>query len=499
MLNERAAGVLCHISSLPSRYGIGDLGPEAYRFVDILAQAGQKYWQVLPLNPTDDVMGNSPYSSSSAFAFNILFISPDLLAEDGLLEKEYLRTLKDPVIDKVDHGTALLLKEQILSKAWETYRSRKFKWRSFERFCRHESDWLQDFARFVVLKDRFKDVLWVDWPVEFRDRDQAALNAFDLEAMIKIDEIKFQQFLFFKQWQRLQQYCSGKNIGLIGDIPIYVNYDSVDVWVHPDIFKLGSDKKPVVVAGVPPDYFSENGQRWGNPVYDWKCLAENGFEWWVKRIQHNLSLFDAARIDHFRAFAQCWEIPFEEKTAVNGSWVDVPGEALFDVLQEKFPKLPIIAEDLGIITPDVDALKGKFRLPGMRVVMFAFHNEYKKSRDLPENYVPQSVVYTGTHDNNTLLGWLKEDITPIEKKNMKEYFGYDISVEEGPWLMIEMVLRSVSSLAIIPLQDILSLDGSARMNKPSTTVGNWKWRFQSGAFRRSLVNRLKEATLAGQR
>ncbi len=499
MFNERAAGVLCHISSLPSPYGIGDLGPEAYRFVDLLAQAGQKYWQVLPLNLTDAAFGNSPYSSFSAFAFNILFISPDLLVEDGLIEKDYLKTLRDEVITDVDYDAVLRLKGLVLSRAWEVYRARKIKPRSFESFCQQEKHWLHDFARFVVLRERFDRALWTLWPVAFRDRDQSVLEAFDKEAVLKIEEIKFQQFLFYKQWQALQQYCSRKNIGLIGDIPIYVNYDSVDAWMHPDIFKLDQNKKPIVVSGVPPDYFSKDGQRWGNPVYQWERLGETDFEWWVRRVRHNLSLFDVARIDHFRAFAQCWEIPSDEKTAVKGSWVDVPGEALFKVLQERFPVLPIIAEDLGIITPDVDALKEKFNLPGMRVVMFAFHNEYKKSRDIPENYVPLSVVYTGTHDNNTLLGWLKDDVTPVELKNMKEYFSRDISLEEGPWVMIDLVLKSVSSLAIIPLQDILSLDGSARMNKPSTILGNWRWRLKPGAFSRKLVLRLKKMTLLAGR
>lgn len=499
MLDERASGVLCHISSLPSPYGIGDIGPEAYLFVDLLVQAGQKYWQVLPLNPTDGALGNSPYSSFSAFAFNILFISPDLLAEDGLIDKEYLKTLRNDVITDVDHEFTLRLKEKILAKAWETYCERRVKLRAFELFCHQEKAWLDDFARFCVLKDRFNRVLWVEWPIEFRDRHPENMELFDVEAALKIEQIKFYQFLFFKQWQSLQQHCSCNNIGIIGDIPIYVNYDSVDVWVYPDIFKLDKNRRPVVVAGVPPDYFSKDGQRWGNPVYQWERLRETGFEWWVRRVAHNLSLFDAARIDHFRAFAQCWEIPFAEKTAIKGVWADVPGEALFNVLRSRFPTLPIIAEDLGIITPDVDALKEKFNLPGMRVLMFAFHNEYKKSRDLPENYIRWSIVYTGTHDNNTLLGWLKNDVTPVERKNMKEYFGRDFAPEEGTWIMIDLALRSASFLAIIPLQDILALDGASRMNKPSTTTGNWKWRFKPGALRGYLLNRLKKMTLLAQR
>lgn len=489
MMEDRSSGLLCHISSLPSLFGIGDLGPEAYRFVDFLAKAGQRWWQILPVAPTEPALANSPYSSFSAFAANPLFISPELLVKEGLLEKQDIVGF-DMAAGSVDYDAAAQTKTALINKAYARHCSRRIKLHSFENFCSQEASWLNDFALFVVLKRHSHGVCWADWPVALRDRDPEALRDFTVSHAMTIDREKFAQYLFFRQWTALQEYCSRKGVGLVGDIPIYVNYDSVDTWVHPEIFKLDENRRQTVVAGVPPDYFSKDGQRWGNPLYDWKKLRQTGFAWWVDRLRHNLSLFDAVRIDHFRGFVQCWEIPAEEKTAIAGAWCDVPGEEFFTALQAHFEKLPIIAEDLGIITKDVDALKEKFHLPGMRVLMFAFHNEYKKSRDLPANYLPQSVVYTGTHDNNTVAGWYEHDRTDIEKKNMLEYFGRELDAAEVNWVMIEEAMASSAQMAIVPLQDVLGLGQEARMNRPSTVKGNWSWRFKSGDLNKDMARRL---------
>ena len=494
MKKERASGVLCHISSLPSPYGIGDLGPEAYHFVDSLHRSRQKYWQVLPLNPTNGALGHSPYSSYSAFAFNLLFLSPDLLFQDGLLsekDRDLCHFINDAQVsfDDVTERKAVLLE-----RAYAAYKTGGSYAGAFEAFCFSQAHWLDDHALFVALKRRFHDGSWVDWPVAFRDRCPETLKEAARQSGDEVLREKFGQFLFYRQWTALRAYGAGQGIKIIGDIPIYVNYDSVDVWCAPEYFKLDGQKRQTFVAGVPPDYFSDEGQRWGNPVYDWEELKKTGFRWWVERLRQNLVCFDLVRIDHFRAFAQCWEIPASEPTAVNGAWRDVPGVDLFTVLQKEFPLLPVIAEDLGVITPDVDALKDRFGLPGMHVLLFAFHNEYKKSRDLPENSTPLSVVYTGTHDNNTVRGWYGHDITPMEKKNMIEYLGRHISSDEVNWVMIELAFRSAAFLALIPVQDILGLGEAARMNTPSTVRGNWKWRILPGELSPEVLERLAELT-----
>jgi 4-alpha-glucanotransferase len=492
MINQRSSAVLCHLSSLPSLFGIGDLGPEAYRFVDFLCRAGFTWWQILPISPTDQGSFYSPYSSVSAFAANHLFISPELLVEEGFLDKKDLEGIAGGAEGPAEYEKAARIRESLLAEAYRRYQERKIKFRDFESFCVHEGYWLDDYALYVVLKKHFKGSCWHEWPVVYRDRHPEALKNFTDANLELIERERFIQYLFCRQWRALQEYCSRKSIGLIGDIPIYVNYDSVDVWVHPEIFKLDAQKRQTVVAGVPPDYYSEIGQRWGNPVYNWEKLKATEFSWWVDRIYRNLALFDAIRIDHFRAFVQCWEIPVEEKTAVKGAWRDVPGKELFLALQKHFRQLPIIAENLGIITKDVDELMELFGFPGMRVLMFAFHNEYKKSRDLPENYTPLSVAFTGTHDNNTIRGWFENDMTPVEKENLQEFLGYEPSSRDISWIMIELVMESQANLAIIPLQDLLGLGEQARMNRPSTVEGNWLWRFPPGVLGRSLCTRVSK-------
>ena len=499
MKKERSSGTLCHISYLPSSYGIGELRPGAFSFVDILARARQRYWQVLPLNPTDRGLGNSPYSSYSAFDFNPLLISPEGLCQDGLLTREELEKCRIDSDAVVAFDRVYDRKAWMLGRAWGKYRSKWFKSGDFDKFCLAQKFWLDDHALFVVLKRRFNDVGWADWPVEFRDRHPEALKKILPEIEQDVLREKYAQFLFHGQWMKLRAYALGQGVRLIGDVPIYVNYDSVDVWKDPQFFKLDKNGRQTFVAGVPPDYFSKEGQRWGNPLYNWDNLRKTGFSWWVDRVRHNLDCFDLVRIDHFRAFAQCWEIPASEPTAVKGAWRDVPGVELFTALQKAFPDLPVIAEDLGVITPDVDALKDKFLLPGMHVLMFAFHNEYKKSRDLPENSTPLSVVYTGTHDNNTIAGWFAVDVTPVEKKNMREYFRREIKAEEVNWVMIGLALRSAAFLSVIPVQDLLGLKEDARMNKPSPVEGKWAWRFLPGAFTPAIADRFAAMVLETKR
>lgn len=499
MLTTRSNGILCHISSLPSFYGIGDLGAQAFNFADLLIRAGQKWWQILPLNPTDHALGNAPYSSFSAFAFNILLISPDQLVKDGFCIQEDIDPLRLPVSGGVDYDRVYSTKAALVGMAFGRFQRKGIPLKAFEDFCREQAGWLDDFALFVVLKQKFAGAVWVDWPVECRDRYRGALDEILISEAENIRKEKFAQYLFYGQWSALKAHCSANGLGIIGDIPIYVNYDSADVWVHPGYFKLDADGKPAFVAGVPPDYFAGEGQRWGNPVYDWEALHSAGFSWWVERIRHNLELFDLVRVDHFRAFAQCWEIPAHERTAIKGVWRDVPGMELFLVLKKHFPILPIIAEDLGIITADVDALKDHFGFPGMRVVMFAFHNAYRKSRDLPENYLPNAVVYTGTHDNNTVRGWFEEDMTDQEKENFYDYFKVRPSGKNIHWRMIHMAMGSAANICIIPLQDLLGLGSEARMNQPSLVKGNWRWRFEAGALAPGILARLRRWTLIFQR
>ena len=499
MMDHRSSGLLCHISSLPSPYGIGDLGPEAFLFVDLLHQAHQHYWQVLPLNPTDTALGNSPYSTYSAFAFNPLFISPDHLHKDGLLTSAELSACRVPSSAAVAFDEVYARKAQMLSLAYQALNDQSFLWRAFGCFCESQAFWLDVLALFVVLNRRFGHVSWTDWPVGLRDRCPKDLKAAIADGADALRQEKFYQFLFYRQWTALQAYASLRGVGLIGDIPIYVNYDSVDVWREPGLFKLDENRRLTFVAGVPPDYFSRDGQRWGNPVYAWEHHIETGFAWWIKRLRHNLAFFNLVRIDHFRAFAQCWEIPASEPTAVRGRWCDVPGVGLFTAFQREFPDLPIIAEDLGIITPDVDALKERFGLPGMKVLLFAFHTEPAKSRDIPENYLPLSVVYTGTHDNNTIRGWYARDISLIEKKHMLAYCGREVPWQEINDVMIGLALRSPARLAVIPLQDVLGIGEEGRMNTPSTTDGNWLWRCLPGSFTPALASRLGAATVEAGR
>jgi 4-alpha-glucanotransferase len=493
-MDKRGSGILLHITSLPSSYGVGDLGPEAYRFADFLAQAKQSYWQVLPLNPTYPIYGNSPYSSISAFAGNTLLVSPDLLLEEGLLSREDLDPIPPFPDAPCDFPQAIRYKDKLLERAYQHFNQHGKGRESFETFCSENSSWIDDFTLFVVLKRRFDGKVWNQWPRELRDRDLPSLSAIKKECHAELEREKFWQHLFFKQWHSLKDYCQEKGVHLFGDLAIYVSLDSADVWSNPGLFKLDTEKRPAFVSGVPPDYFSETGQLWGNPVYRWDVLKESNYQWWRERIVHNLKLFDALRIDHFRGLVAYWEVPAGEKTAINGKWTRVPVKDFLNTLNRNFPHLPIVAEDLGLITPDVREVMDHFELPGMKVLMFAFGEDNPMNPYLPHTYKEDFVVYTGTHDNNTVRGWFEGEISPEDRKRLFRYLGREVSVEEIHWALIRLAMMSVARLVILPMQDVLGLGGEARMNRPSVAQGNWEWRLLPGQITPGVSESLREIT-----
>ncbi|MFB0562436.1 MAG: 4-alpha-glucanotransferase [Candidatus Lokiarchaeia archaeon] len=493
-MKRRGNGILLPIISLPSPYGIGDLGPWAYKFADFLEETKQSYWQIVPLNPTDPYFGNSPYNSSSAFAGNKLLINPDLMLKDGLLYKEDIEPIPPFQQNRIDYPEVISYKEKLFDEAYSHFKEKRDSDYEFERFCAENSFWLEDFALFAALKVHFQGQIWSSWPWEIRDRQSEALRRWKTQLHEIIEKVKFLQHLFFKQWFSLKKYCNEKRIQIIGDIPIYVLYDSVDVWKNPEIFKLNEEKRPSFVAGVPPDYFSETGQLWGNPVYRWNILKENGYSWWIKRMEHNFKLFNLVRLDHFRGFAKYWEVPAGEKTAINGQWVQGPAEDFFNTILKHFLNLPIIAEDLGVITPDVRELMHLFDFPGMKVLLFAFGGDLPKNPYAPHNHVKNCVVYTGTHDNNTVKGWFEKEASMGDKKRLFAYIGREVPAEEINWEFIRLAMMSVANTSIIPMQDVLGLGEEARMNRPATTEGNYQWRLLPEQLTPSVSERLLEMT-----
>jgi 4-alpha-glucanotransferase len=497
----RSSGILLHPTSLPGRFGIGDLGPSAYAFADFLDAGGQSLWQVLPLGPTG--YGDSPYACYSAFAGNTLLISPEQLAEDGLLSKDDVDNRPQFSSDRVDFEAAHKYKDSILSKAFANFKrdSAQDVSAAFEEFCRSNVSWLDDYALFRALKDTQGGVAWNEWEPTLLRREPEALRNSRKEFNKQIEAQKFYQFLFFRQWAALKSYCNQLGIKLIGDIPIFVAHDSADVWTNPEQFKLNEDGSPVVVAGVPPDYFSATGQLWGNPLYNWDRMRQDGFRWWIDRVHATLQTVDILRIDHFRGFAACWEIPGGDKTAERGLWVEAPGRELFNAIREALGQLPIIAEDLGVITPDVEALRDDFGFPGMRILQFAFSSD-TKNIDLPHNYHRNVVVYSGTHDNDTAVGWFSSvpgtgstrNAEQIERERefCLKYLNTD--GKEIHWDFIRTVLASVANTAIVPLQDLLGLGTEARMNLPNSTEENWAWRFNPAALTSELAKRLRTLT-----
>ena len=490
---DRASGVLLHVTSLPSGYGIGDLGPEAYRFADFLVRANQSYWQILPLPLPTPGPCCSPYYSLSAFAGKTLLISPQLLYRQGLLSKKDIQDRPAFPEASVDYRSVSSYKAKLLNVAFERFKA-VAREPDYALFCSKNRGWLGDFATFAALCRHYRQSLWYNWPAELRDRNEHALKAVKAKLRDAINREKFFQYLFFRQWSSLKHYCNQCGIQIIGDTPLYVAYDSADVWSHPDIFKLTSTKKPRAIAGVPPDFFSKSGQLWGNPVYDWRALRKTGYSWWIKRIRHNLTLFDIVRLDHFRAFVAYWQVPAGKKTARDGRWIKGPGEDFFNKLFRLFPSKPVVVEDLGHITRAVRALIEKFQLPGMRVLQFAFDEDSATNLHSLHNHVSNCVVYTGTHDNNTIRGWFEGEARPEQKKKLFDYLGRPVPSGQVHWELIRLAMSSVANLVIIPMQDILGLPEQARMNRPGTVTDNWSWRLTRGQITAPTARKLAKLT-----
>ena len=474
MAFERASGILLHPTSLPGGHGVGDLGQGAFSWLDFLERSGQRLWQVLPLGPTG--FGDSPYQCFSAFAGNPYLISLDKLVEEGLLDSEALENTPDFSEDEVEYGEVIPFKLGVLNQSYEVFKERASERQkeSFNTFCDQQGYWLEDYALFMSCKEANEGRAWNEWDEGLRKRKKRALNAHQKEHVETIQRWRYWQWLFYTQWLEVKRYANERDIKVIGDIPIFIAYDSADAWANPELFYFDKEGNPTVVAGVPPDYFSETGQRWGNPLYRWKKMEDRGFDWWISRFQSTLDFFDLIRVDHFRGFEAYWEIPADEPTAVEGCWVDGPKQAFFDALKEALGELPIIAEDLGIITPEVESLRDDNNLPGMKVLQFAFADG-GDDLYLPHNYTPNFVVYTGTHDNDTTLGWYK-DAPEKEQDFVRRYLARDES--NIVWDLIRLAFASVADLAVVPLQDVLRLGTEARMNLPGRAGGNWSWRYR---------------------
>ncbi|XHX77286.1 MAG: 4-alpha-glucanotransferase [Stenomitos frigidus ULC029] len=490
--SARMSGILLHPTSFPSRFGIGDLGPQARDFVDFLAETGQRLWQVLPLGPTG--FGNSPYMCYSALAGNPLLISPERLRDRGLLNEADFDGIPAFASDRVHFDQVAPYKMGLLEKACENFKNyaNDEQKQQFAAFCESKAYWLDDYALFMALKQTSGGASWHTWEAAIAWRKPDALEDCRQRLTAEIFYQKYLQYEFFHQWSDLKQYANAKGIEIIGDIPIYVAHDSADVWANPENFCLDTETgEPALMAGVPPDYFSATGQLWGNPVYNWDHLQQSNFQWWVGRFRAMLDYVDLIRIDHFRGFEAYWTVKQGEETALHGEWVQAPGREFFEVLREQLGRLPILAEDLGVITPEVEALRDQFEFPGMKVLQFAFGSD-PGNPFLPFNYPHRCVVYTGTHDNDTTVGWFNQ-LSDYEKGNLWHYLG-NFSPDGIQWDLIRLALSSVASLAIIPLQDILGLGTEARMNFPSTAEGNWQWRYHDDALHGELKDRLKNLT-----
>jgi len=484
----RSSGILLHPTSLPGRYGIGDLGDAAYRLIDSLIEAKQSLWQVLPLGPTG--YGDSPYQCFSAFAGNPLLISPDKLIEDGLLTAGDVRDVPPFPEDEVDYGWVIPYKFDLLRQA-----ARRFKSggngslaSAFETFCRAQANWLDDFALFMALKDAHQGAVWSTWEDDIVKRTPEAVRRWGAQLADEVFAYQFMQFAFFRQWFALKQYANERGVRIIGDIPIFVAYDSADVWAHPDLFFLDEHGAPTVVAGVPPDLFSVTGQLWGNPLYRWDVLARQDYAWWIARFRAMLTQVDILRIDHFIGFTRYWEVPASETTAIKGRYLPGPGEAIFRAVEKTLGTLPIIAEDLGVLTPEVEALRDRFEFPGMKILQFAFTDDADNAY-LPHNYQSNCVVYTGTHDNDTTRGWFNS-APPPERAFAQRYLAR--SGEDIAYDFIRAALGSVADMAVFPLQDVLDRGNEARMNFPGKPAGNWGWRFRQDMIGDWQLKRLRE-------
>ncbi|HNQ02613.1 MAG TPA: 4-alpha-glucanotransferase [Syntrophales bacterium] len=495
MKSARRSGILLHVTSLPSPYGIGDLGPEAYRFADFLHRSGQRLWQMLPLAPTEPRTGNSPYSSPSAFAGNPLLVSPDKLVEEGFLGRQDLSGAPRFPRGRVDYRLAAAFKERILSEAWRRFSAcARGLQHDYELFCSTERRWLDEYATFRALKAVFGRAPWNRWPEGFRTRRMRVLARHVMEIAPLIEEEKFRQYLFFRQWGALKAYCKGLGVSVMGDLPCYVHHDSADVWGNPALFKLDPEGRPAFVAGVPPDYFSPTGQLWGNPVYDWDAHRKSRFAWWVARVRHNLNRFDLVRIDHCRGLVSYWEVPAGHRTAARGKWVPAPAPELFRAVLREAPRGALVAEDLGDITPEVRTFLDRLGLPGMRVLLFAFGSGAGSQHHAPHSHTERDFVYTGTHDNNTVRGWFERDARKEERERFFDYIGRRVPAGRVHEAMIRLAMMSVASTAIIPMQDVLGLGAESRMNKPAGKGAWWRWRMLPGHLDRRLERWLLELT-----
>jgi 4-alpha-glucanotransferase len=496
----RSSGILLHPTSLPGPYGVGDLGPAALRFADFLGEAGQTLWQVLPLGPTG--YGDSPYQCFSALAGNPVLISPERLKEQGWLDASELGAAGDFPEDQADFERVMPWKTALLASAAQRFLERASAGRrqGFDQFCEANARWLDDFALFMALKQHHGGTVWSEWEASIRWREPAALASWREKLARPIAVQKFQQFAFFSQWQELREHCRQRRIRMMGDLPIYVSHDSADVWVNPQHYHLDSSGNPTVMAGVPPDYFSATGQLWGNPIYRWDVLAREGYRWWLDRIRAVLEMVDMIRLDHFRGFEAYWEVPATEPTAVNGRWVKGPGPALFEAARLSLGELPLVAENLGVITPEVEAIREEFGFPGMSILQFAFGNDAQAATFRPHNYPREVVAYTGTHDCDTTVGWWSsegkgestrspEDIQR-EHEIARKYLNTD--GKEINWAFIRALEASVADTVLIPLQDVLGLGSGSRMNQPATLGGNWRWRYRAGMLTPGIAGRLRE-------
>ncbi len=487
-MNIRTSGILLPIQSLSSTTGVGDLGPETRRFIDFLCDAGQNIWQILPINPTLAEHEHSPYHSPSAFAFNPLLISPEMMIDAGYLENADLHDMPDFPPGRIDYETSRQLKETLFARAHDRFREDD---PEFEKFCCQHAHWLDDYALFIALSRHYQTTRWHQWPEPIRNREPGALVTATLKLSREISFIRFVQYIFYKQWINFKTACNDKGIQIMGDLPVYVPHESADVWVHPELFKLDAHMTPVAVTGVPPDYFSETGQRWGHPVYKWDAHRESCFDWWMRRIQHNLDLYDYLRIDHFRGLVAYWEIPVNEKTAVNGKWINAPVRDFFNTLFHRMPCAPVIAEDLGYITADVREIIREYEIPGMRVLIFGFDSP-SGNPNAPHNIDSSCVVYTGTHDTNTARGWFDNEAGTSGKERVFSYFGRTMTATEFADELVRTAYMSRAWLCIIPMQDLLSLGSDARINRPGSGEGNWQWRLEKTQINTSLAARMRQ-------
>ncbi len=490
MLKERASGILLHPTSLPGKYGIGTLGQSAFTFIDFLVKSRQKFWQILPLGPTG--FADSPYQCFSSHAGNPNLVDLDLLIKQHLITREDLESMPEFKDNQVDFDAVQLARAPLLEKAFSNFQenSDQVEKLRFRNFLKDQAKWLNDYALFRAIKEHFHQRPWYQWEEPIKRKEEGAVQHYHSLLLTRVEFHKFLQYLFFKQWMDVKEYAHKKKVHIIGDIPLYVALDSADAWANPEIFEFDEHRNPIRVGGVPPDYFSETGQLWGNPLFRWDVLKNTGYQWWIDRIRTNLFLFDIIRIDHFRGFAGYWAVPYGEKTAIKGSWIPGPGHDFFHALLAAFGDLPIIAEDLGVMTPDVEELRDRFKLPGMKILEFAFDSS-EANDYLPHNYIKNCLVYTGTHDNDTVVGWFKR-ATKEDRQLVLDYL--NTGEQDIHWSFVRLAWASVANTSIVPMQDLLGLDSQARMNLPGTTQNNWKWRAQASDLSDQLADDLAKMT-----